>query len=110
MSNFHLTAELNSIRVENGHMLHARIIQADGDHVHSEFDLNRCIGNQDERKSADEAADFSETARDIRFNIEGENQPILRASLEQVNGEWHDRDINLTERIMNRDGQLVFEP
>lgn len=47
MSNFHLTAELNSIRVENGHMLHARIIQADGDHVHSEFDLNRCIGNQD---------------------------------------------------------------
>lgn len=64
------------------------------------------------RVVTDQAAhtDFSETARDVRFHIEGETQPILRASLRQVNGEWQDRDLNLTERIMNRDGQLVFEP
>ncbi|ROV94269.1 hypothetical protein VMCG_08623 [Cytospora schulzeri] len=109
MSNFHHTAEIPSIRVENGHMLHARIIKADGEHVHSQFNLDRCIGNQDGH-FAWGGENFSQTARDIRFHIEGENQPILRASLEQVNGEWHDRDINLTERIMNRDGQLVFEP
>lgn len=63
-----------------------------------------------ESQVTNEATDFTETARDIRFHIEGETQPILRAQLEQVNGEWHDRDLNLTERIMNRDGNLVFEP
>lgn len=62
-------------------------------------------------KDADEdlITDFSETARDIRFHIEGENQPILRASLRQINGEWEDRDLNLTERILNQDGHLVFQ-
>lgn len=47
MSNFHYTAEIPSIRVENGHMLHARIFKAGGEHVHSEIDLNRFVGNQD---------------------------------------------------------------
>lgn len=55
-----------------------------------------------------ELLDFSESAEDIRFNIEGDNQPILRARLRTVDGEFEDRDINLTERIMNRDGRLCF--
>lgn len=52
--------------------------------------------------------DFSESAEDIRFNMEGDGAPILRARLQTVDGGWEDRDINLTERIMNRDGQLCF--
>lgn len=52
--------------------------------------------------------DFSETAEDVRFHIEGDGEPILRARLRTHDGEWEDRDINLTERIMNRDGQLCF--
>jgi hypothetical protein len=54
-------------------------------------------------------SDFSETAQDIRFHMEGDTQPILRARLQTVDGEWEDRDINLTERIMNRNGCLCFE-
>lgn len=53
-------------------------------------------------------ADFSETAEDIRFSIEGDGEPILRARLRNLDGGSEDRDINLTERIMNRDGQLCF--
>lgn len=53
--------------------------------------------------------DFLESAEDVRFDIEGDNQPILRARLRTVDGEYEDRDLNLTERIMNRDGNLCFE-
>lgn len=53
-------------------------------------------------------ADFSESAEDIRFDMEGDSSPILRARLRREDGEWEDRDINLTERIMNRNGQLCF--
>lgn len=52
--------------------------------------------------------DFSETAEDIRFELEGDDQPILRARLRTEDGEWFDADVNLTECIMNRDGQLCF--
>lgn len=53
-------------------------------------------------------SDFSETAEDVRFSIEGDGEPILRARLQNLDGDFDDRDINLTERIMNRDGQLCF--
>lgn len=53
-------------------------------------------------------SDFSETAEDIRFNMEGDAEPILRARLRTTDGDSRDADINLTERIMNRDGQLCF--
>lgn len=53
--------------------------------------------------------DFLESAEDVRFDVEGDNQPILRARLRTVDGEYEDRDLNLTERIMNRDGNLCFE-
>lgn len=47
MSNFHYTAEIPSIRIENGNVLHARIFKADGEHVESQINLNDFIGNQD---------------------------------------------------------------
>lgn len=53
-------------------------------------------------------SDFSESAEDIRFHLEGDAEPILRARLQNFDGEYQDADINLTERIMNRDGQLCF--
>lgn len=40
--------------------------------------------------------------------MEGDSEPILRARLRNVDGDFEDRDINLTERIMNRDGRLCF--
>ncbi|KAK7742258.1 hypothetical protein SLS53_004401 [Cytospora paraplurivora] len=101
MANFHLTADIPSIHIDDAHILRARVTRNNGEHVDASIDLNQYIGNID---------DYSETAQNVRFHIEGENQPILRASLRQINGEWADRDINLTERILNHDGRLAFEP
>jgi len=54
-------------------------------------------------------SDFSHSAQNITFSIEGDdNCPILRAELANVEGEYQHRDINLSERIGNSDGQLVF--
>ncbi|PSR90465.1 Cyanovirin-N [Coniella lustricola] len=107
MSNFHHSCEIDSCRVENGHILRCRVARADGEFVESEIDLNSCIGNEDGSFQWG-AGNFSESAEEIRFEFEGD-QPILRARLRRENGEWEERDINLTERIMNRDGCLSFE-
>jgi hypothetical protein len=42
---FHLSAE--DIRIEDGHILKARLRTADGDWNDSEIDLNRYLGNDD---------------------------------------------------------------
>jgi hypothetical protein len=52
--------------------------------------------------------DFSGSAENINFNIEGDNVPILRASLGDGEGGWQDRDVNLAERIGNEGGNFVF--
>ncbi|KAH8766626.1 Cyanovirin-N [Diaporthe sp. PMI_573] len=108
MSNFHHTCEIPSIRVDHGHILRCRVAREDGEYVDSEIDLNSCIGNDNGHFSWG-GHNFAETAEDIRFHIEGDNQPILRARLQSMEGDYEDRDINLTERIMNRDGCLCFE-
>ena len=51
---------------------------------------------------------FADSAEDISFEIE-EDQPILRASLYNGEGELVDGVINLTERIGNNDGEFVFD-
>lgn len=127
MSNFHHTAEGDSIRIEEGRFLHCRIAREDGEYVDAHMDLNCCIGNDNGRfqwggQSKSHPAiklvssmsqltlslDFSETAEDIRFDLEGGGEPILRARLQNMDGDYQDCDLNLTERIMNRDGQLCF--
>ncbi len=40
--------------------------------------------------------------------MEGDNQPILRASLDNGNGGREDRDINLGEKIGNNNGQFQY--
>lgn len=52
---------------------------------------------------------FSGSAQDISFTIEGsEAVPVLRAALDDGNGNHVPRDINLGERLQNDNGQLVF--
>lgn len=54
-------------------------------------------------------ADFSDTAENVRFGIEGgASVPVLRARLKKLNGEWVDADVNLAERVKNEDGRFVF--
>lgn len=53
--------------------------------------------------------DFSDSATDIQFSIEGDAQvPVLRAQLRDVEGNYHAADVNLAERIGNRDGCFCF--
>ena len=54
-------------------------------------------------------ADFSETAENISFSIEGgADVPVLRARLQKLDGEYVDADVNLAERVSNDNGRLSF--
>jgi len=51
------------------------------------------------------AQDFSGSAQEISFSLEGaDNVPVLRAQLQDADGNWEWRDVNLAERIGNRGG------
>jgi hypothetical protein len=54
--------------------------------------------------------EFTERAKNIRFNPEegGSHVPVLRAELQDDRGSYLQGDVNLAERINNRDGQLKF--
>lgn len=57
-------------------------------------------------------SEFTERARNIRFNPTegGSRLPVLRAALkdDSPTPEFLDGDVNLAERINNRDGNLQF--
>ncbi|KAH2220376.1 hypothetical protein KXV37_001046 [Aspergillus fumigatus] len=103
---FHLTAE--DIRIEDGHGLVARLRNADGDLQDASIDLNTCLGNDNGHFQWD-GVDFSHSAQDVHFAIEGGGQvPVLRAQLANQDGEFQDADVNLSERIENINGEFVF--
>jgi hypothetical protein len=57
-----------------------------------------------------DGVNFSESAEDVHFAIEGGGEvPVLRARLANVNGEYQDADVNLSERIINVDGQFQLQ-
>ncbi|KXG49564.1 Cyanovirin-N [Penicillium griseofulvum] len=103
---FHASA--SNIELEDGHILKATLRTEDGDEQESTIDLNDHIGNDNGRFHWD-GGDFQSTAEDISFDLEGDdNVPILRATLNDVDGNGCPADINLSERIGNDNGQLVF--
>ncbi|KAL4905242.1 hypothetical protein BDW74DRAFT_153285 [Aspergillus multicolor] len=102
---FHHSAQ--DIRVEDGHRLYAQLQNEDGDWVDAEFDLNRILGNNNGHFEWD-GADFSHSAEDIVFDIEGgESVPVLRAQLRNEDGDAVWADVNLAERIGNDNGSFV---
>lgn len=53
---------------------------------------------------------FSETAEDVHFAIEGDGEvPVLRATLNNADGEPVEADLNLAERIVNNNGSFEFQ-
>ncbi|KAJ4288886.1 hypothetical protein N0V88_007219 [Collariella sp. IMI 366227] len=103
---FHASAQ--DIRLDDGHMLRARLYNVNGEEVDAEVDLNQFIGNNDGNFEWG-GENFSGSAEDINFSLEGDdNVPILRAGLMNMEGELVYRDINLSERIGNNDGQFEF--
>ncbi|KAI0113417.1 Cyanovirin-N [Daldinia grandis] len=106
MSNFYASSQ--DIRVDDGHILRARLRTEDGGEIDSEVDLNQFIGNDNGRFEWG-GVNFSETARDVSFSIEGgDSVPVLRAELQNLDGEWVGADINLGERISNDNGHFQF--
>ncbi|KAL2257996.1 hypothetical protein VTK26DRAFT_8855 [Humicola hyalothermophila] len=104
---FHASA--SDIRVENGHILKARLRNVDGGEVDAEINLNDFIGNNDGSFEWG-GVNFSESAEDISFSLEGDDSvPVLRANLRTIEGESVHRDINLAERISNENGTFVFQ-
>ncbi|KAJ5469918.1 hypothetical protein N7530_007275 [Penicillium desertorum] len=129
---FHETA--SHIELEDGHILKAVLRNEDGDEHESTLDLNDHIGNNngpiwslslslhigiDLTARVDlthslgqfhwDGGDFHSSAEDVSFDREGDDEiPVLRARLHDVDGELHDADINLSERIGNDNGNLVF--
>ncbi|EKD17170.1 uncharacterized protein L3040_005392 [Drepanopeziza brunnea f. sp. 'multigermtubi'] len=107
---FHASAQ--DVRVEDNHILKATLTNAAGEPVEAELDLDNCIGNQDGRFEWG-GQGFSDSGQNFSFGIEGgeggeDGLPILRGELSNVEGEPVACDINLSERIENRDGELVF--
>jgi hypothetical protein len=52
---------------------------------------------------------FSDSAQDVHFTIEGDGSvPVLRATLFDQEGNGQTRDVNLSERVSNNDGQFNF--
>ena len=106
MSSFHASAQ--NIRVDDGHILRARLENPDGEKVDAEIDLNQCIGNNNGHFEWN-GVNFSHTAENIRFSIEGgAGVPVLRADLKNLDGEANPADINLAERIGNNEGKFEF--
>ncbi|KAK4128849.1 Cyanovirin-N [Parathielavia appendiculata] len=103
---FHASAQ--DIRVDDGHILRARLTNLNGEEVDAELDLNDYIGNNDGSFEWG-GVNFSESAEDITFSLEGgDSVPVLRAGLRNADGELVYRDINLAERIHNNDGSFYF--
>ncbi|KAL4758208.1 CVNH domain-containing protein [Aspergillus foveolatus] len=101
---FHHSAQ--NINVEDGHRLVAQLQTEAGEWVDAEFDLNQILGNDNGRFQWGES-DFSHSAEEITFDIEGEESvPVLRALLKNEDGELVGADVNLAERVGNVNGSF----
>ncbi|KAI4611851.1 uncharacterized protein J4E87_010353 [Alternaria ethzedia] len=103
---FYHTAE--DIRIEDNHVLKARLQTAEGEWNDAEIDLNTCIGNDNGNFHWD-GEGFANSAENIEFALEGDGDvPVLRATLFDADGNPETRDINLGERIVNNDGNFHY--
>ncbi|KAK6580980.1 hypothetical protein PZA11_006468 [Diplocarpon coronariae] len=102
---FHASAQ--DIRVEENHILKATLFNADGESVEAELDLNSFIGNNN-GTSLSISENPPHSGENFSFSLEGDGVPILRGFLSNMDGEAVAADINLSERIENQNGQLVF--
>ncbi|KAF1915655.1 CVNH domain-containing protein [Ampelomyces quisqualis] len=103
---FHYSAE--DIRIDDDHMLRARLQRADGEWNDAEIDLNNHIGN-DNGHFVWDGEGFSGSAENVYFSLESDGQAaVLRATLFDGDGNGEERDLNLGERIGNNDGEFSY--
>lgn len=119
--NFHTSA--HDIELKNDHKLKCKLKNSNGKIVESSIDLNDYIGNSDGpvlhyNPTTDmsltsgigwfkwESANFSKSAKNICLR---ENGTKLEADLPTADGGYRERQgIELSDRIENCDGKLVF--
>ncbi|KAJ5900050.1 hypothetical protein N7495_004794 [Penicillium taxi] len=71
--------------------------------------LDDCLGDERAGKFKWGGREFTRDATNVSFKIEGvSNVPILRADLRDDSWHYLKGDVNLAERIENRDGHLRF--
>ncbi|KAJ3530943.1 hypothetical protein NM208_g9097 [Fusarium decemcellulare] len=105
MGNFHESSE--NIQLEDGHILHAECGDGEGGTNESTLDLDYYIGNNNGSFEWG-GENFSGSASGIFLEINPDGYPILRASLNPIDGDPVDADVNLAERIGNNGGTLVY--
>lgn len=67
-------------------------------------DTDHCVGH-----FYWDGENFSGSAEDVEFTIEGDGSvPVLRATLIDQEGNGQRRDVNLSERISNNDGNFNY--
>ncbi|KAJ4317335.1 hypothetical protein N0V84_007392 [Fusarium piperis] len=102
---FHESA--TDITVE-GNILKAQLSNGE-EYLDAEFDLDTVIGVSDGALTWG-GENFSESSEDISFELEGENEdiPVLRATINNEDGEQTSSDINLSEYIANNGGAFEY--
>lgn len=56
-----------------------------------------------------DGVNFTESAQNVSFSIEGGGAvPVLRAELRNAEGNYQGADVNLSERLENENGNIVF--
>ncbi|RAL12064.1 CVNH domain-containing protein [Aspergillus homomorphus CBS 101889] len=104
---FHLSA--SEVRIDDNRYLVAVLRDEDGNENESRLDLDEYLGNSEGRFEWG-GNNFSESARDVHFAIEGGGEvPVLRAELQNSEGEFFPADVNLSEHIENNNGNLIYE-
>jgi len=96
----------NNIRID-GSILSANCRRTNGSYEPSSLDLNSCVGNKNGIIWWG-SSDFYYTAQDVRLGWY-DGRPQLLASIRTISGNWHDVDLELDERIANKNGKLVYE-
>jgi len=106
--NFHTSGE--NIYLD-GHcaVLHANLRNVEGNLVEAEIDLNQILGNN-WGNFAWGGTGFADSAQNIHFGLEGDQGvPVLRAELNDGQGNFVPKDVNLAERLGNDNGTFSFE-
>jgi len=101
-------ATAQNLRLEDNHVLVGRLKGNDGEWHDVKIDLNEHIGNQNGRFCWDSEG-FAASAQEIHLSIEGEGPVcVLRAKLRNDSGDYKDADLNLSERLANKDGTFAW--
>lgn len=124
---FHLTSSDLRVESHDGRSyLVGRATRADGSHNDVRLNLDEILGNDNGQYPPLEpqlpspnfktghfrwdGENFTGSARNVSFSIEGGGAvPVLRAELQNAEGHFQGADVNLSERVENVNGDLVFQ-